>query len=114
MSADILLYRATHIPVGEDQMQHLELARDIAHTFNCMYGEEGEVVLPLPQGIQTSFGRVMSLRDGNKKMSKSDPVEASRIHLTDTPDQIAFKIRKAKVRTRDCMDRFSVRQVSHF
>jgi tryptophanyl-tRNA synthetase len=94
MAADILAYKATHVPVGEDQKQHLELTRDIAIKFNNDYGVDFfPVVEPVIEGAAT---RVMSLRDGTKKMSKSDPSDASRINLTDTPDQIAQKIRKAK------------------
>ena len=94
MAADILAYKATHVPVGEDQKQHLELARDIAQKFNHDYGTEYfPLVEPLILGEAT---RVMSLRDGTRKMSKSEPSEFSRINLTDTPDQIAQKIRKAK------------------
>ncbi|MBY6057578.1 tryptophan--tRNA ligase [Leisingera daeponensis] len=94
MAADILIYHATHVPVGEDQKQHLELTRDIAIKFNHDYGvnffPETE---PVIEGAAT---RVMSLRDGSKKMSKSDPSDASRINLTDDADAIAKKIRKAK------------------
>ncbi|WP_264212431.1 tryptophan--tRNA ligase [Leisingera thetidis] len=94
MAADILVYHATHVPVGEDQKQHLELTRDIAIKFNHDYGvnffPETE---PVIEGAAT---RVMSLRDGSKKMSKSDPSDASRINLTDDADAIAKKIRKAK------------------
>lgn len=94
MAADILAYRATHVPVGEDQKQHLELARDIAQKFNNDFGVElFPVVEPLIFGPAT---RVMSLRDGTKKMSKSDPSEYSRINLTDDADAIVLKIRKAK------------------
>ncbi len=94
MAADILLYKASHVPVGEDQKQHLELARDIAAAFNRHYG--GEVfALPEPL-ILGEATRVMSLRDGTKKMSKSDASDYSRIALTDTPDVIVQKIRKAK------------------
>jgi tryptophanyl-tRNA synthetase len=93
-AADILAYRATHVPVGEDQKQHLELSRDIAQKFNNDFGLPGFFPLPEPV-IGGPAARVMSLRDGSKKMSKSDPAEASRIMLTDTPDQIAAKIRKA-------------------
>jgi tryptophanyl-tRNA synthetase len=94
MAADILVYKATMVPVGEDQKQHLELTRDIAIKFNNDYGVEFfPVVEPVIEGAAT---RVMSLRDGTKKMSKSDPSDASRINLTDTADQIAQKIRKAK------------------
>jgi len=94
MAADILVYKATHVPVGEDQKQHLELARDIAQKFNHDFGcEFFPIVEPIIQGEAT---RVMSLRDGAKKMSKSDPSDYSRINLTDTADTIALKIRKAK------------------
>ena len=94
MAADILAYKATHVPVGEDQKQHLELTRDIAQKFNVDFGEE---FFPLPEPvIQGTATRVMSLRDGTKKMSKSDPSDLSRINLTDTADDISKKIRKAK------------------
>jgi tryptophanyl-tRNA synthetase len=94
MAADILAYKATHVPVGEDQKQHLELARDIAQKFNNDYGVNH---FPLPEPvIQGPATRVMSLRDGTKKMSKSDPSEASRITMTDSADDIAQKIRRAK------------------
>ncbi|MDX1580749.1 MAG: tryptophan--tRNA ligase, partial [Alphaproteobacteria bacterium] len=94
MAADILLYLGTHVPVGEDQKQHLELSRDIAQKFNHDYGVD---FFPLPEPLILGEGtRVMSLRDGTKKMSKSDPSEASRINLTDDADAIAKKIRKAK------------------
>jgi tryptophanyl-tRNA synthetase len=103
MAADILVYRATHVPVGEDQKQHLELARDIAQKFNLDFGEEiaalghGDAFFPLPEPlIQGPATRVMSLRDGTKKMSKSDPSDYSRINLSDDADTIAQKIRKAK------------------
>jgi tryptophanyl-tRNA synthetase len=94
MAADILLYKATHVPVGEDQKQHLELARDIAGAFNRRY-EVDFFPLPEPQIFGTAT-RVMSLRDGTKKMSKSDISEYSRINMTDDPDAIALKIRRAK------------------
>ena len=94
MAADILTYKATHVPVGEDQKQHLELARDIAGVFNRRY-EVDFFPLPEPQ-ILGEATRVMSLRDGLKKMSKSDLSDMSRINMTDTPDLIAQKIRKAK------------------
>ena len=95
MAADILLYQATHVPVGEDQKQHLELARDIAQKFNNDFDAEG--FFPLPeQLIQGPATRVMSLRDGSKKMSKSDPSDLSRITMLDSADDIAKKIRKAK------------------
>ncbi len=94
MAADILAYKATMVPVGEDQKQHLELTRDIALKFNHDYGVNFfPVVEPIIEGAAT---RVMSLRDGTKKMSKSDPSDQSRINLTDTADVIAQKIRKAK------------------
>lgn len=94
MAADILGYKATHVPVGEDQKQHLELARDIAGAFNRAYDKE---VFPLPEPlILGEATRVMSLRDGRNKMSKSDPSEFSRIHLLDTDDDIVAKVRKAK------------------
>lgn len=103
MAADILVYKATHVPVGEDQKQHVELARDIAQKFNndfaasiAAQGVEGEF-FPLPEPlIQGPAARVMSLRDGTKKMSKSDPSEFSRISLSDDADALAQKIRKAK------------------
>ena len=94
MAADILLYKATHVPVGEDQKQHLELARDLAGAFNRRYGTEF-FPLPEPQILGTA-ARVMSLRDGTKKMSKSDTSDYSRINMTDDADTIALKIRKAK------------------
>ncbi len=94
MAADILAYKATHVPVGEDQKQHLELARDIAAKFNNDYEVE---FFPQPEPyIVGTATRVMSLRDGTKKMSKSDPSDLSRINLTDSADDIAKKIRKAK------------------
>jgi tryptophanyl-tRNA synthetase len=95
MAADILAYKATHVPVGEDQKQHLELARDIAQKFNNDYAVPG--FFPLPEPVITGPGtRVMSLRDGTKKMSKSDDSDYSRINLTDDADSIAQKIRKAR------------------
>jgi tryptophanyl-tRNA synthetase len=103
MAADILVYRATHVPVGEDQKQHLELARDIAQKFNVDFAQSihahgyGDVFFPQPEPlIQGPATRVMSLRDGSKKMSKSEPSDYSRINLTDDADTIAQKIRKAK------------------
>ena len=93
-AADILAYRATHVPVGEDQKQHLELARDIAAKFNTDYGVD---YFPLPEPvILGQAARVMSLRDGTAKMSKSDPSDMSRINLTDDADTIANKIKRAK------------------
>ncbi|MEK9660933.1 MAG: tryptophan--tRNA ligase [Alphaproteobacteria bacterium] len=94
MAADILAYKATHVPVGEDQKQHLELTRDIAIKFNNDFGAE---LLPVPEPlILGTATRVMSLRDGSKKMSKSDPSDYSRINVTDDADAIAQKIRKAR------------------
>ncbi|MGR3435998.1 MAG: tryptophan--tRNA ligase [Shimia sp.] len=94
MAADILIYHATHVPVGEDQKQHLELTRDIAAKFNNDYGVD---FFPLTEPvIEGAATRVMSLRDGSKKMSKSDPSDMSRINMTDGADAIAQKIRKAK------------------
>ena len=95
MAADILLYDTTHVPVGEDQKQHLELTRDIAHKFNTDFKRPDFFKLPEPM-IQKSFSRIMSLKDGKKKMSKSDPSDLSRINLNDTRDQIINKIKKAK------------------
>jgi len=94
-AADVLLYRATHVPVGEDQKQHLELARDIAIKFNTDYDVE-LFVPPEPYIPAGAAARIMSLRDGAAKMSKSDPSDMSRINLTDSDDQISQKIRKAK------------------
>ncbi len=94
MAADILLYHATHVPVGDDQKQHLELVRDIAASFNRQVTKE-YFALPNPI-IPKLSSRIMSLRDGTKKMSKSDPVDTARINLTDSADMIAAKIRKAK------------------
>ncbi|MFM8747579.1 MAG: tryptophan--tRNA ligase [Aestuariivirga sp.] len=104
MAADIIGYRATHVPVGEDQKQHLELARDIANKFNLDYAdsiraaghEDGIFFVPPEPYITGPATRVMSLRDGTKKMSKSDPSDLSRLNLTDDADTIAKKIRKAK------------------
>jgi tryptophanyl-tRNA synthetase len=104
MAADILLYRATHVPVGEDQKQHLELTRDIAHKFNTDFAERIQELglasgayFPLAEPmIAGPAPRVMSLRDGTKKMSKSDPSDYSRINLTDDAETIALKVRKAK------------------
>jgi tryptophanyl-tRNA synthetase len=103
MAADILVYRATHVPVGEDQKQHLELSRDIAQKFNNDFGQSirdngyGDAFFPLPEPVITGEAtRVMSLRDGTKKMSKSDASDQSRINLTDDADAIAQKVRRAK------------------
>ncbi|MFV0514238.1 MAG: tryptophan--tRNA ligase [Jhaorihella sp.] len=94
MAADILVYHATHVPVGEDQKQHLELTRDIAAKFNHDYGVE---FFPLTEPvIEGAATRVMSLRDGTRKMSKSDPSDLSRINMTDDADTIARKIRRAR------------------
>ena len=95
MAADILLYDATHVPVGDDQKQHLELCRDIAHKFNNDFNAPDFLRVPEPL-IQKQFSRIMSLKDGLKKMSKSDPSDLSRINLTDDKDQILNKIKKAK------------------
>ena len=95
MAADILLYDATHVPVGEDQKQHLELSRDIAQKFNLDFNAENFLKVPEPL-IQKKFSRIMSLKDGTKKMSKSDPSDLSRINMTDSEDQIINKIKKAK------------------
>ncbi|PKP90524.1 MAG: tryptophan--tRNA ligase [Alphaproteobacteria bacterium HGW-Alphaproteobacteria-14] len=96
-AADVLLYQATHVPVGEDQKQHLELARDIAQKFNNDFGTEEAPVFTLPDPIiPAEAARIMSLRDGSAKMSKSDPSDMSRINLSDDADTMAQKIRKAK------------------
>ncbi len=96
MAADILLYHTTHVPVGDDQKQHVEMTRDLAQSFNQKYGE----VFTLPQPMISTIGaRVMSLRDGTKKMSKSDPSDQSRINLGDSADVIADKIKRAKTDT---------------
>jgi len=95
MAADILLYDATHVPVGDDQKQHLELCRDIAQKFNNDFEATNFLIAPEPL-IQKQFSRIMSLKDGTKKMSKSDPSDLSRINLTDNKDQILNKIKKAK------------------
>ena len=94
MAADILLYKSTHVPVGEDQKQHLELSRDIAQAFNRYYNLD---FFPIPEPVITGKAtRVMSLKDGLKKMSKSDPSDQSRVNLTDEPEIIRKKIQKAK------------------
>ena len=95
MAADILLYDSTHVPVGEDQKQHLELTRDIAQKFNLDFNKPNFLKAPEPL-IQKNFARIMSLKDGLKKMSKSDPSDLSRINLNDSNDQIVNKIKKAK------------------
>jgi tryptophanyl-tRNA synthetase len=95
-AADVLLYQATHVPVGEDQKQHLELARDIAQKFNVDFGQ-GEEIFTLPEPIiPKAAARIMSLRDGAAKMSKSDPSDMSRINLIDDADLILSKVKKAK------------------
>ena len=98
MAADILLYDATHVPVGNDQKQHLELCRDIAQRFNNDFNSPDFLKVPEPL-IQKHFSRIMSLKDGTKKMSKSDPSDLSRINLTDEKDEIVNKIKKAKTDT---------------
>ncbi len=95
MASDILLYDATHVPVGEDQKQHLELTRDIAQKFNKDFNCENFLKIPEPL-IKKKFSRIMSLKDGLRKMSKSDPSDLSRINLTDSKDEIVNKIKKAK------------------
>ncbi len=95
MAADILLYDSTHVPVGEDQKQHLELTRDIAQKFNIEFNCPDFLITPEPL-IQKKFARIMSLKDGTKKMSKSDPSDLSRINLNDSKDTIINKIKKAK------------------
>ena len=96
-AADVLLYQATHVPVGEDQKQHLELARDIAQKFNNDFCAEGAPLFTLPDPIiPPEAARIMSLRDGSAKMSKSDPSDMSRINLTDDADAIMQKVKKAK------------------
>ena len=95
MAADILLYKATHVPVGADQKQHLELSRDIAQKFNKDFNSENFFPIPEPL-IQKNISRIMSLRDGNKKMSKSEDSDYSRINLKDSSDEIVKKIKKAK------------------
>ena len=95
MAADILLYDSTHVPVGDDQKQHLELCRDIAQKFNNDFSVDNFLIIPEPL-IQKEFSRIMSLKDGKKKMSKSDLSDLSRINLTDSKDEIINKIKKAK------------------
>jgi tryptophanyl-tRNA synthetase len=95
-AADVLIYQATHVPVGEDQKQHLELARDIATKFNNDFGGGTQIFTPPEPYIGASASRVMSLREGTAKMSKSDPSDMSRINLSDSDDDIAKKIRKAR------------------
>ncbi|MFA7587490.1 MAG: tryptophan--tRNA ligase, partial [Novosphingobium sp.] len=95
-AADVLLYRATHVPVGEDQKQHLELARDVAQKFNNDFGQGREIFVQPDPIIPTEAARIMNLRDGTAKMSKSDPSDMSRINLTDDADTIMNKIKKAK------------------
>ena len=96
-AADVLLYQTTHVPVGEDQKQHLELARDIAQKFNNDFCPPDAPVFTLPEPyIPPVAARIMSLRDGTAKMSKSDPSDMSRVNLADTPDEVMKKVRKAK------------------
>ena len=96
-AADVLLYQATHVPVGDDQKQHLELARDIAQKFNNDFASDTAPVFTLPEPIiPLEAARIMSLRDGTAKMSKSDPSDMSRINLTDDADTIMAKVKKAK------------------
>lgn len=96
-AADVLLYQATHVPVGDDQKQHLELARDVAQKFNNDFASEDKPVFTLPEPIiPPESARIMSLRDGSAKMSKSDPSDMSRINLTDDADTMIQKIKKAK------------------
>ena len=111
MAADILIYRATHVPVGDDQKQHLELTRDIAQKFNNDFGTPGYFPLPEPL-IQGPATRVMSLRDGAAKMSKSDPSDMSRINLIDDDDTIAAKFRKARTDPDPLPDSFAGRVLS--
>jgi tryptophanyl-tRNA synthetase len=97
MASDILLYQADKVPVGEDQKQHLELTRDIAARFNHLFGKPDQPILKLPDPLIRKEGaRVMSLADGTRKMSKSDPSDLSRINLLDSPDQIQYKIKRCK------------------
>ena len=91
-AADILLYKSTHVPVGDDQSQHLELCRSIAKTFNSTYKTN---VFPLPKTLLTPAKKILSLKNPQKKMSKSDPVATSCVYVTDSPEDIQFKIRKA-------------------
>ncbi len=103
-AADVLLYHATHVPVGEDQKQHVELMRDIALKFNADYGVE-LFTIPEPH-IGANAARIMSLRDGNAKMSKSDPSDMSRINLNDDDDAISQKVRKARTDAEPLPDDF--------
>tara|TARA_R100000049_G_C1938056_1_gene81954 strand:- start:899 stop:1594 length:696 start_codon:yes stop_codon:yes gene_type:complete len=96
-AADVLVHQATHVPVGDDQKQHLELARDIAQKFNNDFCNEDAPLFTLPEPITPpDAARIMSLRDGTKKMSKSDPSDMSRINLSDDPDEVMKKVKKAK------------------
>jgi len=97
-AADILLYRATAVPVGEDQLQHLELTRDVAGAFNALFPDDAGFSLPVTEALLPpgNTARIMSLRDGRKKMSKSDPSAMARIDITDSPDTVARKLRRAK------------------
>ncbi len=94
-AADIILYKATHVPVGEDQSQHLELSRHLANKFNTTFCEKDKPIFPIPSTLLTPTRKVLSLRDPNKKMSKSDPDPNSKIFITDSPDVIRTKISKA-------------------
>lgn len=95
MAADIILYQATKVPVGKDQVQHLEIARDYVLRFNSLFGDK-KGPLVFPEYLPSNFDKVMSLKDGTKKMSKSDASDNSRINLTDEPEVIFDKIKKAK------------------
>ena len=110
MAADILLYDTTHVPVGEDQKQHLELTRDIAQKFNLDFNSNDFLKIPEPM-IQKEFARIMSLKDGTKKMSKSDPSEMSRINLNDSKEEIENKIKKAKTDTLALPD--NIKELEH-
>lgn len=94
MAADMLVYKATSVPVGDDQTQHLELTRDIARQFNRQFGRD---LFPVPRGLHSEAARVMSLRDASSKMSKSDPNDATRVNLEDGADDIRHKVRRAKM-----------------
>eukprot|EP01017_Pseudomicrothorax_dubius_P030102 TRINITY_DN3718_c0_g1_i6.p1 TRINITY_DN3718_c0_g1~~TRINITY_DN3718_c0_g1_i6.p1 ORF type:complete len:296 (-),score=53.97 TRINITY_DN3718_c0_g1_i6:254-1141(-) len=96
MAADILLYKANVVPVGDDQVQHVELTRDYAVRFNSLFCKPNEEFFPMPEYMKSEFPRVMSLRDGLKKMSKSDPSDFARINLVDDPETVMSKVRKAK------------------
>jgi tryptophanyl-tRNA synthetase len=109
-AADVLLYQATHVPVGEDQKQHLELARDIAQKFNNDFCTEDAPLFTLPEPIiPPGAARIMSLRDGTAKMSKSDPSDMSRVNLADDPDEVMKKVKKAKTDPSRCRARRGAR-----